>query len=255
MKIRHLPETEDVVDYAIGDVHGHLDHMVAALDWCARDAESRGKSGRVHLLGDYVDRGPDSRAVLEVLMEGPGDAHMRWMPVRGNHDHVFASTCRDVSYPLAHDWWAHGGQQTLASYGWDPLRHGLPATVAGWVPNDHSDFLMSLPLANVVGPRLFVHAGVRPGRALDEQTDRDLMWIRSEFLKYSGDFGHVVVHGHSPEEHHPRDFGNRVAMDGGCFYTGRLAVAAFEAGCPAPRFHVVDLESVEGMAPRPALRS
>nr|WP_250807762.1 metallophosphoesterase family protein [Neorhizobium tomejilense] len=238
MRIIALIEDPDTVEYAIGDVHGYLDNLVTALRLCENDAASRGMRARIHLLGDYVDRGPDSRGVIELLMEGPKSADAEWLPLRGNHDHVFAAVCRDPAHELAREWWEHGGQQTLMSYGWHPLSHSFPSDIGSWVPKEHSDFLASLPLGHTVGGRLYVHAGVRPGRSLAEQTDRDLMWIRSEFLKYKEDFGHVVVHGHSPEAANPQDHGNRIAMDGGCFFTGNLAIAAFDPGVPAPRFMV-----------------
>lgn len=228
-----------MIEYAIGDVHGYLDHLKEGLRWCAADSAERGMRARIHLLGDYVDRGPNSRGVIELLMEGPSDDHVEWLPVRGNHDHVFAAVCRNSSDELAREWWEHGGQQTLMSYGWHPIRDGLPRDIGSWVPIEHSNFLASLPLAHVVGERLYVHAGVRPGKALDEQTDRDLMWIRNEFLKHKENYEFVVVHGHSPEAKNPLVHSNRIAMDGGCFYTGRLAVAAFDPGEPAPRFNII----------------
>ena len=237
MRILHLEEDPETIEYAIGDVHGYADNLRTALRWCAADSEQRGMKARVHLLGDYVDRGPDSRGVVELLMEGPSRDHVEWLPLRGNHDHVFSAVCREPTHELAREWWEHGGQQTLVSYGWDPLS-GFPADIGGWVPREHAEFLGSLPLGHVVGGRLYVHAGVRPDRALDEQTDRDLMWIRNEFLKYRGDYGLVVVHGHSPEMSNPQNHGNRVAMDGGCFMTGNLATAAFDPGNPEPRFMI-----------------
>ena len=248
--VRDLAERPDTVDYAVGDVHGYLDNLVAALRWCAADAAARGMRARVHLLGDYVDRGPDSRGVVELLMRGWDDPHVELLPLRGNHDHVFASVVADPRHELAREWWEHGGQQTLMSYGWDPVRDGLPGDIRRWVSDGHARFLGSLPLACTVGQRLFVHAGVRPGRALARQTGRDLMWIRTEFLKYQGDYGHVVVHGHSPESANPRDHGNRIAMDGGCFYTGNLAVAAFDPGACAPRFMIAKSVMFEPTPPR-----
>lgn len=239
MRIVHLTPDPDVIEYAIGDIHGYAPEMEAALLWCSEDAARLGKKARVHLLGDYVDRGPDSRRVLEILREGPRDAHVEWLPIRGNHDETFARVWFDHRDELAPEWWARGGQQTLMSYGWNPLLDGLPRSLADWVPEDDIAFIRSMPLAHVVGDLLFVHAGVRPGRRLEEQSDRDLMWIRSEFARHEGDYGHTVVHGHIPDEGHPKRFSNRIAMDGGVFFTGRASVAAFEYGAPEPRFETV----------------
>jgi serine/threonine protein phosphatase 1 len=247
MRILDFKESPDTIEYAIGDVHGYREHLETALRWIASDSAEKGMQARVHLLGDYVDRGPDSRGVIELLMEGPADDHVEWMPLRGNHDHVFASVCHDSTHELAREWWEHGGQQTLMSYGWHPLHDGMPKDIGSWVPKAHADFLLSLPVAHVVGGRVYAHAGVRPGRVLIDQTDRDFMWIRNEFLKHKGDFGFVVVHGHSPEAVNPMDHGNRIAMDGGCFYTGNLATAAFDPGVPTPRFHISTGMSVEQM--------
>jgi serine/threonine protein phosphatase 1 len=238
MRILEFKESPDTIEYAIGDVHGYLDHLICALQMCSVDAADKGMRARIHLLGDYVDRGPDSKGVIELLIDGPSEDHVEWLPLRGNHDHVFAAVCHDPTHELSREWWEHGGQQTLISYGWNPLVHGMPSDVGSWVPKSHSDFLSSLPLGHVVGNRFYVHAGIRPGRSLIDQTDRDLMWIRNEFLKYKGDFGVVVVHGHSPEATNPQDYGNRIAMDGGCFYTGNLAISAFDPGVPEPRFMI-----------------
>ncbi len=238
MRILDFKESNDTIEYAIGDVHGYAENLACALRMCANDASDHGMRARIHLLGDYVDRGPDSKGVIEMLMAGPEEDHVELLPLRGNHDHVFAAVCRDPKHELAREWWEHGGQQTMMSYGWNPLIHGMPSDVGSWVPKAHSDFLASLPLGHVVGNRFYVHAGIRPGRALIDQTDRDLMWIRNEFLKHKGDLGMVVVHGHSPEAVNPQDHGNRIAMDGGCFYTGNLAIAAFDPGVAAPRFMI-----------------
>jgi serine/threonine protein phosphatase 1 len=238
MRIVDFEPRANVIDYAIGDVHGYLEHMVVALEWCAEDARSRGCEGRVHLLGDYVDRGPDSRGVIEHLMAGSPDRHMTWHPLKGNHDFVFASTCRDPRYALAAQWWEHGGQQTLMSYGWNVAEDGYPGDIARWVPRAHSDFLMSLPVGHTLGAVVFVHAGIRPEVALVDQTDRDLMWIRTEFLN-AQDLGYRVVHGHTPDTKNPVVTPDRVSLDAGCFMSGNLALAAFDHGAPHPRLHVV----------------
>src|SRR5690606_22175457 len=106
----------DIIDYAIGDVHGCLEQLKTALAWCASDALQNGTRGRVQLLGDYVERGPQSKDVIELLIDGPQDAHMTWHPLKGNHDDMMATVWYDPSHPMATAWWQHGGQQTLASY-------------------------------------------------------------------------------------------------------------------------------------------
>lgn len=249
-RITVLEEDPGVIDYAVGDVHGYRAHMEAALRWCAEDARERGMLGRVHLLGDYGDRGPDTRGVIERLMRGPDEDWMTWHPVRGNHDEVLTRAWRDPYDENAFDWWSHGGQQLLVSYGWRPLVHGLPDLLADWIPVEHIEFLEGLPLANLVGSKLFVHAGIRPGNPLERQTDRDLMWIRTEFLKFKGDHGLTVIHGHSPEAENPVDHGNRIAMDSGCFYTDVLSACAFDPGEPKPRFRRFDETDIAQAAER-----
>jgi serine/threonine protein phosphatase 1 len=245
MRIRTLKPAAGVIDYAIGDVHGYHDHMVTALDWCAQDALEKGCKGRVHLLGDYVDRGPQSKEVIETLMVGSQHDHMTWLPIRGNHDHVLAAVWHDFQHELSREWWEHGGQQTLMSYGWSPIKHGLPNTIKEWIDPAHIQFLSSLPLANLVGDILFVHAGVRPNVTLPEQTDRDLMWIRGDFLRYKDSFGLLVVHGHSPEVENPVDHGNRVSLDSGCFFSGNLSIAAFDYWNTEPRFKGIGREEAQ----------
>ena len=235
MKIVEIDPRDDVIEYAIGDVHGYLDHMAVALDYCAHDAAAAGKKGRAHLLGDYVDRGPNSAGVLNYLINEPCPDHMEWLPICGNHDYVFYSTCKDDKFELSYEWWLHGGQQTLMSYGWDPIINGLPNSIGEWVPKEHLTFIEQLPMANKVGNLLFVHAGIQPGKPLEQQTLKDLMWIRGEFLTHKESHGVTVIHGHSPEKENPIYHGNRVAMDSGCFYTGEIAVARFDKNSAKPR--------------------
>jgi len=233
--ITTFEEDPGVVHYAVGDVHGCLTQLEAALAWCSEDAADAGLRGVVHLLGDYVDRGPDSRGVIDLLMRGPAEANMDWRPKRGNHDDMLARAWRDPGDPETAGWWEHGGQQTLASYGWNPVVHGLPSRVSDWVPREHAEWLATLPLAAETPFAIFVHAGLRPGIPLRSQAPRDLMWIRSDFLRSDHDFGVPVVHGHTPDSANPVVHPNRVALDSGCFMGGILAVAAFDPGDRRPR--------------------
>lgn len=235
MRVEEFGDDPGTVHFAVGDVHGCLAQLEAALSWCAQDAGERGMLGVVHLLGDYVDRELDSRGVVEFLMRGPDDPHMEWRPKRGNHDDMLDRVWRDPHDPEAAGWWEHGGQQTLASYGWDPVVHGMPSLVSDWVPRDHAEWLASLPLAAETPFAVFVHAGLRPGIPLQRQSERDLMWIRQDFLKSGHDFGVPVVHGHTPDKANPAIHPNRVALDSGCFMGGILSIAAFDPGDRRPR--------------------
>jgi len=224
-----------VITYAVGDVHGCLRQMLEAAAWAASDAEARGAVGRLVFLGDYVDRGTDAPGVVEALMAGPRDPHMEWLPLRGNHDDMLAKVWHDPGHPLAGQWWEHGGQHTLMNYGWDPLLDPVPRHLGEWIPESHAAFLGSLPLFHEDEDRIYVHAGLRPGVPLAEQTEKDMLWIRKDFLNSDWDFGKTVVHGHTPHRRNPDVRPGRVNIDTGCFATGVLACAAFDPEAREPR--------------------
>jgi serine/threonine protein phosphatase 1 len=222
--------------YAIGDIHGHLDKLVEAHRRIAADRAATGDSEApvVH-LGDLVDRGPDSRGVVDFLLRGIAAAEP-WVVLKGNHDRLMtmfleADPRHDPSLRPEFSWLGDnlGGLRTLASYGVDVFgpRGGLHAAGRAAVPAAHIDFLTSLPLSFSRGACLFVHAGIRPGVPLERQSEADLLWIRREFHEDTRDHGVLVVHGHTPVEailHH----GNRVNLDSGVAFGGPLTVAVFE---------------------------
>lgn len=228
--------------YAIGDVHGCLLELEQALQWCSDDALEQQKNGIVILLGDYIDRGPRSADVINLLIEGPKDSHMKWIAIKGNHDDLMAKTWFNPNHEEAESWWQFGGQQTLMSYGWDPLEHAIPYHLNEWIPESHARFLDELPIGVETNTHLFVHAGIRPLIPIKEQDPNDLMKIRGLFYTSGYDCGKPVVHGHTPNKNHPHDYGFRVALDSGCFQSGLLSVAAFDYPDPKPRFKVIGLE-------------
>lgn len=211
--------------YAIGDIHGHPDKLRRAHDLIAADraAHAGGDAPVVH-LGDLTDRGPDSRAVIDLLIDGiAGGAP--WIVLKGNHDRMFLSFVtegepRDSS--LREDaTWLHpalGGTETLASYG--VVRSdgmslaALHVAARSAVPIAHTEFIAGLPLWYETEAVIFVHAGIRPGVPLCDQTEDDLVWIRVGFLDDNRDHGKLIVHGHTALEA-PRHFGNRIDLDGG----------------------------------------
>jgi serine/threonine protein phosphatase 1 len=217
--------------YVIGDIHGRsdlLDRMVEEID---RDFKTcRGCSGLTVTLGDYVDRGPDSRGVIDRLARNPFPT--RYVALKGNHESLFETFLRD---PSAGAYWRNiGGLETLHSYrvpvnelmvgkGFDRAAAALNDAV----PDDHLRFVTSLKLSLTVGNYFLCHAGVRPGTPLERQNAEDLMWIRDEFLNSSMDFGKVVVHGHSPTEW-PDVRRNRINIDTGAFATGRLTCVVID---------------------------
>ena len=224
--------------YAIGDIHGHPEKLRAAHDLIAADRirEGDATSPVIH-LGDLTDRGPDSRGVIEILIDGIGNG-APWIVILGNHDRMFRNFLDDPDWHdpcLREDLgWLNprlGGDTTLESYGVAPVEgrdlHEVHREAVEKVPRAHRDFLAALPLFHARGEALFVHAGLRPGVALSAQTEDDLVWIRKGWLEDTRDHGPLVVHGHTALER-PRHFGNRVDLDGGAAYGRPLAAAVIE---------------------------
>ncbi len=224
--------------YAIGDIHGQRALLEAAH---ARIAADRARTGDdtapvVH-VGDLVDRGPDSAGVLARLVAGIA-AGEPWVVLCGNHDRMFAGFLTD---PAWHDpglradlGWLNprlGGDTTLASYGVTDVA-GRPlaavhADAVAVVPASHRALLAGLPYWYLRGDVLFVHAGIRPGVDLRDQTDTDLVWIRGSFLTDTRDHGALVVHGHTHIDA-PRHYGNRVNIDSGAAFGGPLTAIVIE---------------------------
>ncbi|GAA3859573.1 metallophosphoesterase family protein [Celeribacter arenosi] len=225
--------------YAIGDIHGQLDMLKAAHARIEADRARVGDTDAVVVhLGDYVDRGPDSAGVISYLMEGIA-AGKPWVALRGNHDRMF---CRFVRHGIAHDdqikshkSWLHpalGGPTTLASYGViasDGEFEVGSMEARRAVPEAHLEFIENLPLTYEWDGYLFVHAGVRPGVALADQDEEDLIWIREGWLDYHGTLPWVVVHGHTAIDA-PTHFGNRIDIDSGAGYGHALTVMVIENG-------------------------
>lgn len=222
--------------YAIGDIHGHLGLLQAAHDLIADDMARHGPGQVIH-VGDLVDRGPDSRGVIDFLIQGQAQGQ-DWVVLKGNHDRMFARFLGDPFEPepglRADLGWLHpklGGPATLASYGVaraeDRPVAKVHAEALAAVPAAHIAFLQTLPSQHQAGDALFVHAGVRPGVSLDRQTETDLLWIRDAFLTEAESFGPLVVHGHTAicEATH---YGNRLNLDSGAAYGGPLSAVVIE---------------------------
>ena len=220
--------------YAIGDIHGQLGQLDEALRLIEQDG---GRAARVVFLGDYTDRGPDSRGVIERLIEGV-EAGRNWTVLRGNHDRMFA---RFVRYGSATDarissgnTWLHptlGGTTTLASYGvFAEAQSGQDEIVQAArraVPETHLDFLDSRPLWHETDDQIFVHAGIRPGIEMTRQEEDDLIWIRKGWLEDPRDHGKLIVHGHTALDF-PCHYGNRLNLDGGAGFGRPLIPAVIE---------------------------
>jgi serine/threonine protein phosphatase 1 len=221
--------------YAIGDVHGCMDQLKRAEDKIATDIEVSGQQGPVVLLGDYVDRGGASSQVIDHLAR-PSELGLKRVALCGHHDELFLKFLQAPDRHL--DWLALGGEQTLMSYGIDIHHVGLRQRgrngklrdiLAEAIPEHHREFLEKLPINLKIGQYLFVHAGIRPGVALERQTDEDMMWIREPFLAEGPRLPLMVIHGHTPKP--VPDLGTgRIGIDTGAFYTGKLTVLKIDGG-------------------------
>ena len=213
--------------YAIGDVHGCLDLLIAAEQRVLADAAAFAGPKLIVMLGDYVDRGPKSAGVIDHLQRPLAATDTTRVCLRGNHDQAFADFIDDPTGNLG--WLEYGGEATLRSYGIDAkhvLRDGgglatLAAIVRETVPDWHRAWLMQLPVLLQAGDVVFAHAGVQPGIPIAEQDDLDLMWIREPFLADGPQLPLTVIHGHTPAK--APSFGpGRIGIDTAAFATGIL---------------------------------
>ena len=216
--------------YAVGDIHGCLDQFCRLEQAILADARARGEDyARIVTLGDYVNRGPDSAGVLDRLVAPPPDGIVRHN-LKGNHEVMFEHflNAPDLQAP----WLDVGGRETLASYGLyaDQMqatpRH-VPQMVQSMIPEEHLDFITTLPLAFATRTHFLCHAGVDPTRPLDMQEERALLWIRDPFLHHDGALERVIVHGHTPCEE-PELLGWRINADTGAYSGGPLTAVRLD---------------------------
>lgn len=218
--------------YIIGDVHGCLDLLDRLLGYIVNDHAVRGAArGLIVLLGDLIDRGPDSAGVLRRLrkLDLP---NFQVVCLAGNHEEVLLKILAGDPTEIA-AWLRLGGAETLQSYGADPkaLEALSPAAaqrrIADVVPREDRHFLEQLADTMRFGDYFLVHAGIRPGVPPDQQAPRDLRWIREPFLTDNRDHGMVVVHGHTISET-VEEVGSRIGIDTGAYATGRLTALGIE---------------------------
>lgn len=225
-----LPNGNDTI-YAVGDIHGELKLLRKLLAIIAQDTESSGGRVMVIFLGDYIDRGPDSAGVLDLLISR---YRKEWevLHLCGNHEEMFLNFLEGPR--RGHEWLSHGGVDTLTSYGArdDERRTSsavLSSLASSHIPDDHLAFLRSLPHMVRYGQYAFVHAGIRPGIPLDQQDSRDLLWIRQGFLDQSLDPDLTIVHGHTPGRE-PVVAPGRICVDTGAYAYGQLTAVRLRAG-------------------------
>lgn len=219
--------------YAIGDIHGRADLLVKLHASIDKDANiyGGGKTKRIIYLGDYIDRGLESKSVIDILTTRRSKA-FELVFLKGNHEDLFLRSLQDAT--IWPKWLALGGDATVLSYGlclsgqddhdgYERMRHDLLRQI----PLEHRRFLESLQLSFRSGDYLFVHAGIRPNIPLDMQDPHDLMWIREDFLHHKELLGIVVVHGHSISLK-PEFFPERIGIDTGAYATNALSCVVLD---------------------------
>lgn len=218
--------------YAIGDIHGRLDLLVDLLGQIEDDDRSRGAAtSTIVFLGDLIDRGPNSRGVIETAM-ALFDSEIDVRFIAGNHEEVFLLAASGDAKATKF-FTKIGGRETILSYPiaeaeYAMLDHNdLAQRLLTLIPREHVDFLGRFDDMVTIGDYLFVHAGIRPGCALDEQRSEDLRWIRDHFLDDERDHGKVVVHGHTICDD-VEIFDNRIGIDTGAYCNGRLTAIGLE---------------------------
>ncbi len=217
--------------YAVGDIHGRADLLQAVFARIDRDLETRPGAKAIQVfIGDYIDRGPHSREVIELLIARGREHDVQFL--KGNHEAFAAQFLTDPR--VLSEWKYVGGINTLLSYGVRPnarddsqSRREAAVALQQSMPDSHRQFIQALKLSFVCGDFFFVHAGVRPGTPLQKQSEHDLLWIREDFLLHEEPFGKIVVHGHTPVRE-PEIRPNRINIDTGAFATGKLTCLVLE---------------------------
>lgn len=220
--------------YAVGDIHGQRSELERVLSLIDADG---GRDARIVFLGDYTDRGPDSKGVIDILAKAK-QARRNWSFLKGNHDRMFhlflQNPPRSDPHMMVELYWLHprlGGDTTVASYGVDASGtrrlKDVHAELRAAMPQTHVAFLADLDLSFQTDVLFFAHAGIRPGVPLNAQTEEDLLWIRKEFHTHDGPHPKVIVHGHTPVER-PTHYGNRVNLDTGAGHGRSLTAAVFD---------------------------
>lgn len=224
-----IPQGQRV--YAVGDIHGQIDLFNSLISMIEADDAARGVADTtIILLGDLVDRGPDSASVLDAAIALGNRRRVRTLC--GNHEEMFLRSLE--SEAVLREFLRRGGRETILSYPIDENTYNelnfeqLRLELHKIVPERHVKFLRSLEDWIIVGGYLFVHAGVRPGVAIEDQSTQDLRWIREPFLSATSSCAYCVVHGHTISEG-PEEHPGRIGIDTGAYISGRLTAVGLEA--------------------------
>ncbi len=219
--------------YAVGDIHGRRDLLLELLAMI--DSDDPAGTADLIFLGDYIDRGPESAGVVEVLLSDPRVSRRRPVFLKGNHEATLLAFLEDARHGAA--WQRFGGTETLLSYGVRPPR-GASDDPAAWehsrrqlgsmLPPSHLEFFRDLVLFEERGGYFFVHAGIDPARPVLAQSEAEYLWIRDAFLQDDRKLSHVIVHGHTPEPSPVTDR-RRVGTDTGAYASGVLTAARIDS--------------------------
>jgi serine/threonine protein phosphatase 1 len=220
-----LPETECV--YVIGDIHGRQDLLIQILDVITRDSlNTISMNKSLIYLGDYIDRGPDSKGVIDTVLEAR-IPNIKTIALMGNHEEAMVGFLSD---PIVNsDWLKFGGAETILSYGVSIppgiltpriLKETSEALNIA-LPESHKQFLNNLKDCYFSGDYMFVHAGIDPDRKIAKQQTNDLFWIRNGFIEHTELYEKIIVHGHTIVDE-PEFHDNRIAIDTGAYYSGKL---------------------------------
>jgi serine/threonine protein phosphatase 1 len=227
MPARQELQMPHTLTYAVGDIHGSYVKLVNLLRHCRVHAGDN--PSRFVFIGDYVDRGRNSREVVEVLIDLQADRPDEVVCLRGNHEEMLIAATHGEN---GLTWLLNGGDMTLHSYGVHAADE-IPAAQLAWFRN--------LPLAISDGVRFFVHAGIQPGVPLDQQRKEVMLWVREPFLSSKRDHGQFIVHGHTPiEDGKPELLPNRLNIDTGACFGGPLTAAVFDDSRIGPLAFIID---------------
>ncbi|MEP3227329.1 MAG: metallophosphoesterase family protein [Parasphingorhabdus sp.] len=230
LDIARVPEGRRI--YAIGDIHGRNDLLLKLIEKIDADDQQRGKAAtEIIFLGDLIDRGPDSAGVIETAMKLKQErGHVRFL--MGNHEEVYLAAAAG-SEKATRFFNRIGGKETILSYEisireyMDLDNNALAERLPDLIPSHHIEFVKNFENQIVIGDYAFVHAGIRPGIALEEQKPKDLRWIREEFLSAKDPHEKVIVYGHTINDD-VIEKGNRIGIDTGAYYTEKLTALALE---------------------------
>jgi len=223
-KIRRIDERPPRA-FAVGDIHGCHAELSALLNFLKSE---QGASPEDHFIfiGDYIDRGPQSREVIETLLQFKA-AFPKTSFLRGNHEDMLMGFL-GLGGQGGEFYLSNGGAEFFKSYGIEP--HGPVSRLRENLPTEHLDFFKSLELGVSLGEFLFVHAGINPNLGIDEQRVRDLMWVRAEFVRNPHNLGKTVVFGHTPFDDVLLDLPYKIGIDTGVVYGNRLSAVELVHG-------------------------